>query len=140
MHVYWTILRDTRSNCVMTASIREGDAFNPMAVKAKTILRGLQLCMHLGLSHLIIESDCKIVVDSILQREDSMSEIGNLIYDIKEWMGNFQDCKIQFIHQHCNRAAHTLARFTWTVDNIYRWYGLVPDCIVNIIRVDNIGL
>lgn len=45
---------------------------------------GLQQCMDLGLSHLIIESDCQIVVNSILQKEDPMFDIGNLLSDIKK--------------------------------------------------------
>lgn len=61
----------------MAASMKEVDAFNPMNVEATVILKSLQLCMHLGLSHLIIENDCKVVVYSILQREDPMFEIGN---------------------------------------------------------------
>lgn len=98
-----------------------------MTIEAMTILRELQIGMHLGPSHLIIESDYQNVVKSILQRVDSTSEIGNLIYEIKEWMRKFQDCSIQFIHRQCSRVAHTFARFAWSVYNICLWYGVISN-------------
>lgn len=39
--------------------------------------------MHLGITHLVIESDYQIVINK-LQDEDPISEFGNLLYDIKE--------------------------------------------------------
>lgn len=92
------ILRDSKGNYVMAASMAETNTFNSMTVEAMAIIKGLQLCMHIDFSHLIIESDCKVVINSILQREDPMSKIENLVCDIKEWMRKFQDCSIQFVH------------------------------------------
>lgn len=46
----------------MAANIRETDALNLETVEAIAILRRLQQCMHMGISHLIIESDCLFVV------------------------------------------------------------------------------
>lgn len=134
------ILRDTKCNCVMVANIREDNAFNPMTVEAMAVLWGLQQCMSLGISHLIIESDFHILVNSILQEEDPRSDIGNLLHHIKEWMGKFQDCRIQIFHFHCNKASHTLAHYAWTVSSIRFWYGVELDFISHVVWVDKHGL
>lgn len=59
------VLRDSKGNCIMAASIRETDALNQEIVEVAAILRELQQCMHMGILHLIIESDCQFVVDKI---------------------------------------------------------------------------
>lgn len=46
----------------MAASMRENAVQNLEVIESLTILRGLQLCMHLDLPNLIIESDCHMVV------------------------------------------------------------------------------
>lgn len=55
----------------MVASIYESDALNLGTVEAATILKGLQQCIHLGITHLVIESDCQVVVNK-LQNEDPL--------------------------------------------------------------------
>lgn len=82
----------------MAANIRETDALNLETVEAIAILRRLQQCMHMGISHLIIESNCQFVVDKI-RGEDHCSHFGNLLSNIKEWMEKFIDFQIKFAYQ-----------------------------------------
>lgn len=92
------------------------------------ILQGLQQCMHMEISHILIESDCQYVVNQILNEEFS-SKLGNLLYDIKDWMGKLVDCHIQFAYHEYNRVAHSLARHAWSIPNISLWYGVEPSFI-----------
>lgn len=95
--------------------------------------------MHLEISHLIIESDCQVVANEI-QTSDQHGELGNLLSDIKEWMGKFLDCQIQFAHRGCNMVAHTLAHFAWNVSNISVWYGVEPEFLSQFVWFDKLGL
>lgn len=52
------ILRDSKGNCIMATSVQDIASLNPKTIGTLTILRGLQQCMHMGISCLIIESDC----------------------------------------------------------------------------------
>lgn len=54
----------------------------------------IQLCMHLGIFHLVIESDCQLVVKELQSAEVSYSHLGNLFQDIKALMASFQLCNI----------------------------------------------
>lgn len=79
----------------MTASIFENDFTDPESIENLKILRGLQLCMHLEISNLMIESDCLIVVEELQHPEASCSLLSNLLLDInKTMMANFQECSI----------------------------------------------
>lgn len=79
----------------MAASIAEPHVAQLESIKALSILRGLQLCMHQGFSNLIIESDCLLVVEEILKHELSYSIFGNIFLDIKDLMSHFCNCKVQ---------------------------------------------
>lgn len=52
------ILHNPKCISIMTTSVKESDILNPETIEALAILWGLQQCIHLDLTHLIIESDC----------------------------------------------------------------------------------
>lgn len=91
------ILRDSKGDLILAASILENEVHNLETVEALTILRGIQLCLHQGVHNLIIESDSQIYVNELLQQESSLSEIGNLLTDIRTWIQNFYNgiCNLQ---------------------------------------------
>lgn len=91
---------------------------NLESLEALTIFRGLQLCMHQGISNLIIETNCLLVVEEILQCKAPSSAIGNIMMDIKELMSHFMDCIIQYGNYMANEVAHKLARNSWHVKHV----------------------
>lgn len=52
------ILRDYKGDVIMVASMLEKEVSNPKSIESLAIFRGLQLSIHLGISNLIIKSDC----------------------------------------------------------------------------------
>lgn len=104
------IIWDSHSEVVLAASMKENDILDPETIENLVVMRRLQLNMHLGVTQLLIESNCQSVVKEIQGNKESSSTLGNLIHDIKELMARFQCCTIQFNHRHCNTAAHRLAR------------------------------
>lgn len=133
------ILRDSKGNCIMATSVQDIASLNPKTIGTLTILRGLQQCMHMGISCLIIESDCQFVMDK-LEFDDFCSDFGNLLVNIKEWIGKFIDCQIQFTYRECNKVAHTLAHHAQNVENSSMWYGVEPKFISPFAWTDKFGL
>lgn len=86
----------------MAASIEEKYVQNSKTIENLAIFKGLQQCVHLGISHLILEFECHMVVNEILGLEASHSLLGNLLFDIKALMATFQQCKMQFNPWECN--------------------------------------
>lgn len=110
-------------NVIWVATIRENHINQLEIVECLAILRGLQLCLHLGFPNLLIDSDCQLVVNELQQETPSSSHLGNLYLDIKALMTNFQQCNIIFYYRHYNSVAHSLAKFAWNVDHILSWLG-----------------
>lgn len=108
-------------------SIKEKQVQEPETIESLAILRGLQQCLHLGITNLIIESNCQLVVSEIQSFEQSYSLLGNLVSEAKALMAMFKQCSIQFNHRECNGAAHKLAKHAWNVHHIMLWLGEVPE-------------
>lgn len=77
----------------MATSILEDNMANAMSIEAIASLRELQLCLHQGISKLIIQIDCLFVVDELSSCEDPISDLGNDILEIRELMPHFFYCK-----------------------------------------------
>lgn len=90
------ILRDSIGNIIMTTSLLENVVVNPKTIKTVAILRGLQLCFHQDIPKIIVKSDCLVVIKELQQLEESFSILGNLIFDIKELVCTFLECKLLF--------------------------------------------
>lgn len=52
------ILCNDRGEVIMAATIKEKALFQPKTIECLAILRGLQQCIPLGITHLVVESDC----------------------------------------------------------------------------------
>lgn len=52
---------------VMVASKVEPEVEDPEAIELLAVFRGLQLCSTMGISNLLVESDCLLLVQSLQQ-------------------------------------------------------------------------
>lgn len=59
------MLKDNKGDAIIASSILETKAPNPESFESLAILKCLQLYMHLGISNLIIESNCQVVVNEL---------------------------------------------------------------------------
>lgn len=91
---------------------------NAKSIEAIAIIRGLQICMHQGISKLIIEIDHFVEVEKLFSRGNSNLDIINVMLDIKELMSRFVFCKVQYGNCQCNMAVHILVKNTRHVNNI----------------------
>ncbi|XP_045802334.1 uncharacterized protein LOC123895912 [Trifolium pratense] len=109
-------LRDDRGSFVMAAtawlegncSIVEGESI--------ALLEALRTLEQRGLSHVVIETDSKSVVDAISNLRGGNSEFSSIVFNINKIMLCNPNFKVKFIKQQANMVAHTLARAAmfWT--------------------------
>ncbi|KAF5450240.1 hypothetical protein F2P56_030607 [Juglans regia] len=83
---FGVILRDYQGKVLLSASGRESVVQDPIEIELLAILRGLQLCIPMGIPELIVEFDYLLSIQAIQSMEDPMSMQGNLIYAIKDLM------------------------------------------------------
>ncbi|XP_042972972.1 uncharacterized protein LOC122304773 [Carya illinoinensis] len=127
------ILRDSKGEVLMAASKKEHEVRDATSIEMLAIFRGLQLTAHLGIQHLIIESDALTLVQELQKPKPSMALVGNVIRDTKELMSLFHMCEVRYTMRSCNEAAHKLARHAWHVSNINLWWGSFPDVIAPVL-------
>lgn len=118
------------------ASIKERVLQEPETVECLAILRGLQLCIHLGISCLTVESDCQHVAHQLQTFDCSFSPLGNIKPDIRRPMNHFHSCNIQFAYRSCNQAAHRLVGLAWQIEHISLWYENPPEFLSQVMWFD----
>ncbi|KAJ9545522.1 hypothetical protein OSB04_025229 [Centaurea solstitialis] len=78
--------------------------------EARALLDAMVWVSTLGLSHVVFESDAKVVVDAIYEVERSISEFGDVIKEIRSLLQNHRNYSVHAISRQANGAAHLLAR------------------------------
>lgn len=130
------ILRDCKNEILMAASIKEMTLFQLEIIECLAICRGLQQCILLGISHLVVESDCLSVVHQIQGAEEAYLPLGNIINEIWHLMSDFQNCIVQHRHRTSNEAAHCLVRNACHVQDIVLWFGDTPEFLTSTTWLD----
>lgn len=95
----------------MAVSKKEKALVQPETIESLAILRGLQFCLQLGISNLIVELDCQSLVAELHNHQAPLSPLGNIFQDIKDLMGRFQLCSVHFAYRQSNVVAHLLAKY-----------------------------
>ncbi|KAF5462687.1 hypothetical protein F2P56_018674 [Juglans regia] len=103
------ILRDDKGKVLMAALKAESEVEEPEAVELIVVLRGLQLCVSMGISRIQVESDCLLVVEALEHNNMAGSLLGLLYQDIKSISSCFVECSFVYVPREGNRAAHGLA-------------------------------
>ncbi|XP_040987683.1 uncharacterized protein LOC121235401 [Juglans microcarpa x Juglans regia] len=78
-----TVLRNHMGKVLMAVSKVETVFLEPEQVEAVALLRGLQLCMSLGIPKLIIKSDCLFLVEEVNRSSESNVAIRSMVADVK---------------------------------------------------------
>ena len=71
---------------------------------------GINLCVDLNLTNVLIEMDAKIVVDLLLKGEEKTHGNDVLIADCKEGLKKISRVRIQHCYREANKCADALAR------------------------------
>lgn len=84
-------------------------AFSVPVAETVAILEGLSLAMGVSGAKIVVEGDCKGVIDLINSGEFCLNEFGLVLSDISSLAFNL-DVVFSFVPRICNRVAHGLAR------------------------------
>ncbi|KAL4391339.1 hypothetical protein AHAS_Ahas03G0235200 [Arachis hypogaea] len=74
------------------------------------VLHGLQTIWELGCRRVILESDSKAVIDSIVRRNGKSSHLNSFIRNIKLWLSKDWQVRIRHVFREGNKATDWLAR------------------------------
>ncbi|CAI9756236.1 unnamed protein product [Fraxinus pennsylvanica] len=132
------VLRDQAGKVLMATSKGERGVADPEMIEFLAVLRGLKFVVSMGISQLIIESDCLFIVSQLNDAESvTLSPWASIIADIRHLLFAFLDVKISHVSRLWNGIAHELARHTWQVESIQMWWEGFSDFISQAIWLDS---
>jgi ribonuclease HI len=124
------ILRDSRGHFQLAGTNILHSPLNVLEGEAMALTEAMEEVMHRGLSHVIFESDSKLVVDAISSRQAGISEFSMLISNIQSMLRMNNYFEVKFVKRQANKVAHSLARAAFSMSR-RRVFDSVPRCIVS---------
>lgn len=121
------VVRDSQGNFLGSSSLVVRGQLDPATLEAIACLEGTALALELGLDRFIIACDSKQVVADI--HTASKGEYSAIIEEIKRRIPNTH-CKIIFEGRASNNEAHSLARFSLSLDHGRHFWLLQPHDIL----------
>jgi len=130
-------IRDCHGELTAAFSYRSNGIIDSILAEAMAIRYGLSSALSLGISNVLVESDCQSVIITSLSSQDvHLSPLGLLIDDISSLASLFTSCTFTFIPRHCDRVAHALAKLRSSVGSSSLNMALYPPNIVALISTD----
>jgi ribonuclease HI len=123
------ILRDSRGHFQLAGTNILHSPLNVLEGEAMALKEAMEAVMYRGLSHVIFESDSKLVVDAISSRQAGISEFSMLISNIQSMLRMNNYFEVKFVKRQANKVAHSLARAAFSMSR-RRIFDSVPRCIV----------
>ncbi|XP_042985441.1 uncharacterized protein LOC122314103 [Carya illinoinensis] len=134
------ILRDDKGEVLVACSKLEKEMISSEFIEATAMLRGLHFCAQWGVSKLILESDCLVLVNDLLSESENFTELGVLMQDIRRMLNGFQEVKVSHVNRLGNEAVHRLAKHAWNVLDIEMWWDFKPSFVSQAIWLDEMNM
>lgn len=112
---------------------------DPILAETRDISCGLQLAVELCFHEVIVECDCKWVVDLLSAGCLLRNELGQLVQDCLTWVTwavCLRSCKGQFTHLEENKMAHALPKIGLLHAEALVWIEDVPSSIASLVIND----
>ncbi|KAL5825766.1 hypothetical protein ACOSQ3_021829 [Xanthoceras sorbifolium] len=130
------VIRNAQGTVVDAAALVFQGFSSVEVAEARAILGGLSLAVDNGWYPIFIESDSLNVVRLCKGDSFSLSEIDNVIHDIRSLLIQAGDVSIAFVPRSCNVVAHSVARWALCSDCSVFWNAVIPSWLVSLASVD----
>ncbi|KAF7826638.1 putative RNA-directed DNA polymerase [Senna tora] len=104
------ILRDATGDCVAVYMHSVPFPNDPILLEAVAIRKGLEMTQQKGCTHVIVESDAKLVIDMLRTPCDQASTLNALCRDILRLCNNFQVVNFNWVPRLSNLVADFISR------------------------------
>ncbi|KAF5458972.1 hypothetical protein F2P56_022964 [Juglans regia] len=134
------ILRDDSGSMIMAISRREAGTYIVEEIEALASLRELQMILHMGIPHVILEGDTLTVVEAIRSSCEEECSYSPLIREIQALLLHFHSFDVLHVTRQGNEAVHRLARNAQWMDDTIQWWHNPLDFILSNLEIDVEGL
>ncbi|XP_027151850.1 uncharacterized protein LOC113751902 [Coffea eugenioides] len=132
----WGIVaRDWKGKLVATWACPSFTCSAPILEKALAIRTAMVKAALEGWGRIIIESDCKAVIDRILKDMDDVV-LSTVLQDIKLLKHNFEKCCFSFVRREFNSISHKSAKFALNLGSVVDWKACFPVWLLDSAQAD----
>ncbi|XP_074297689.1 uncharacterized protein LOC141628444 [Silene latifolia] len=100
------------------------------------VLQGLKEAKLAGIPFVVIESDCRGVIEDLKNQRSGRSELFLIYQDILQLCTSFSSISFTFVRRNFNRVAHDLAHSLPWVTGRRRWTTDFPDWLLSLVCDD----
>ena len=97
--------------------------------------RGILLAQEVDAQKVAVEMDSRTAVGKIANQHRELAANGQVVQEIKELLGQFQESRVVWVRRSVNRIAHILAREGCCKSLCKIWFHVAPGCISSKISV-----
>ncbi|XP_074265059.1 uncharacterized protein LOC141587475 [Silene latifolia] len=105
-------------------------------IEAKAALLGVNMAIQMGVTKVIIESDCLQLVNALKKNEVQSNYFGNVVSEVLSLLNSFISFSFSFVKREGNYAAHGMAHYTPLDFSTRIWVDMCPDTIGGIVASD----
>ncbi|XP_039001964.1 uncharacterized protein LOC120128345 [Hibiscus syriacus] len=132
--VLGVIIRDV-DGLILGASRRKVERIaSSFAAEAVAALHAVRLSLDLGFTQVIVEGDCRSVIQSLVSSMADWSEIGIWVHEGRKLAASLRVCQFQHVPRTGNKAAYLLASFNSTSTEDQFWVEEAPHRVL--VQVD----
>ena len=106
---------------------------DPESVEILSCKRALEVAKEINAEKVHVELDSQRVVRMLTSHQKELSSAGPWIQEIKSLLNSFSDFKVTWVRRSANVAAHRLARVGVGDELCKVWFGIPPDCVLDVI-------
>ncbi|KAJ8749857.1 hypothetical protein K2173_013772 [Erythroxylum novogranatense] len=132
------VVRNSNGDCIAVGSNIFSGVLDPSTVEAMSIREALSWVKKKNLHSVIIESDSKLVIQSLLSNRRNRSDVDFIVIDCLFLCNSINDVHFGFCKRSANCAAHTLARNASSMSGLVYWDLSVPSCISSALAADKV--
>ncbi|XP_074283835.1 uncharacterized protein LOC141608373 [Silene latifolia] len=123
---FGAVCRGSEGQVLWGMSERRRNMMEPRMAEAEAILISIQEAGRRGHKNIVVESDCKSLIDALKMKETGRSDFHLILHDICCFYNSFACISWNFVSRKYNRVAHELAH--WGSMNHGRkiWDGVLP--------------
>lgn len=122
-------VRDDRGRVIAASSKMRQGSFEPATGEALPSFHAISLCKELGIQHIWLEGDAKIIVDALNSNRCTWSRYDYIVEDTRSILQTFPRWKCGFVHREAKEATHHLTKAANTNVSDRIWRDQTPDCI-----------
>ena len=112
---------------------------SPLEIEVKVASRALQFASELGFDQVIVEGDCQVLTNALIEDKSFLSTVGVIIDDICFEASCYNQLRYSLVKREGNKVAHSLVRYAIEILDFVVWMEDVPPHLLSVVQVDIVG-